>query len=39
MDFRKVYEELNDNQAYILQMAKTNNPTIEFHETSEFKVD
>ena len=25
--------------AYILQMAKTNNPTIEFHETSEFKVD
>ena len=24
--------------AYILQMAKTNNPDIEFHETSEFKV-
>jgi hypothetical protein len=25
--------------SYILQMAKTNNPEIEFHETSEFKVD
>ena len=24
--------------AYILQMAKSNNPEIEFHETSEFKV-
>ena len=24
--------------AYVLQMAKSNNPDIEFHETSEFKV-
>lgn len=24
--------------AYVLQMAKSNNPEIEFHETSEFKV-
>ncbi|PCJ67250.1 MAG: peptide chain release factor 3 [Bacteroidetes bacterium] len=25
--------------AYVLQMAKSNNPDIEFHETSEFKLD
>jgi peptide chain release factor 3 len=24
--------------AYVLQMAKSNNPDITFHETSEFKV-
>ena len=24
--------------SYLLQMAKSNNPEIEFHETSEFKV-